>query len=182
MWRLRSRLVERQGAETFVKVGEARAALAFQSMKNRLFVGRTDIFTLPARQEALVTLVNPTGSGRRSFLQAMTVTSNLGRRAIFWFDAATPLPLKASNKVANAHRGARELPLSTISFVMGPTVPITAGIDVFERLLIGKQTLLLDQEGKYIFEPGHNHSVFFPAIAQADEIDVAVAWWEEPLE
>jgi hypothetical protein len=52
---------------------------------------------------------------------------------------------------------------------------------VFERLLEGKQTLLLDQEGKFILEPGHNHTVSFPAVDQGDEIDVAFGWWEEPL-
>lgn len=181
MWRLGGWLTGRSGAESFVKVGEVRTGLPYQSMLNRFFVGRTGVFALPARQEAVVAFNNPPGSGRRAFIQAMSVTSNLGRRAIFWFDVATSVPLQSSNKVANARRGAANLPKALIQYGFAPTVPITAGIDVFERLLIGKQTLLLDQEGKYILEPGHNHSVFFPALDREDEIDVAAAWWEEPL-
>lgn len=181
MWRLSGWLTARSGAESFVKVGEVRPGLVYQSMLNRFFVGRTDVFSLPARQEAVVLFRNPTGSGRRSFIQAMSVTSNMGRRAIFWFDLATSVSVKTSDKVANAHRGATNAPKSVVQYGFAPSVGITEGIDVFERLLVGKQTLLLDQEGKYILEPGHNHSVYFPALDRDDEIDVAVAWWEEPL-
>lgn len=180
MWRLSGWLTGRSGAESFVKVGEVRPGLVYQSMLNRFFVGRTDVFTLPARQEAVATFINPKGSGRRSFIQAMSVTSNMGRRAIFWFDLVTPVSLKTSPKVANAHRGASQMPKSALQYGFAPSVPVTGGIDVFERLLIGKQTLLLDQEGKYILDPGHTHSVYFPALDRDDEIDVAVAWWEEP--
>lgn len=181
MWGLCGGLTSRSGAETFVKVGEVRPGLVYQSMLSRFFVGRTDIFTLPARQEAIAIFGNPRGSGRRAFIQAMSVTSNMGRRAIFWFDAETAASLKTSSKLANAHRGAANLPKSVIQYGFAPLVRVTAGVDVFERLLTGKQTLLLDQEGKYILEPGHNHSVYFPALEREDEIDVAVAWWEEPL-
>lgn len=181
MWGLGGWLTTRSGAESFVKVGEVRPGLVYQSMLNRFFVGRTDVFSLPARQSAVVTFRDPTGSGRRSFIQAMSVTSNLGRRAIFWFDVATSVSFKTSVKMANAHRGAPNPPKSVLQYGFAPDLGITAGIDVFERLLVGKQTQLLDQEGKYILDPGHNHSVHFPAIDWEDEIDVAVAWWEEPL-
>lgn len=174
-------LTARSGSERFVKVGDVRTSYSYQSMMGRFFVGRTDVFALPERQEGIVLFNNPEGSGRRVFIQAVSVTSNMGRRAIFWFDAVTGVGLKESRKVANAHRGAKEMPRLLVQHGFAPSVSVTAGIDVFERLLIGKQTLLLDQEGKYILEPGHNHSVWFPALAEADEIDVAAAWWEEPL-
>lgn len=181
MWRFGGWLTARSGTESFVKVGEVRPAYVYQSMLNRFFVGRTDVFALPAGQEAIVIFGNPKGSGRRTFIQAMSVTSNMGRRSIFWFDVATPVQLKTSEKIANAHRGATNKPKSMMQYGSGPSVGLTGGVDVFERLLIGKQTLLLDQEGKYILDPGHNHSVYFPALDRDDEIDVAAAWWEEPL-
>lgn len=181
MWKFMNLPVGRSGAESYLKTGEVRSARVYQSMLNRFFVGRSDIFKLPARQEGLVVFANPPESKTRTFMQVMSVTSNLGRRSIFWFDVVTSATLAPSKKLANAHRGAPELPNSTIGVAVGQTVPITGGIDVFERLLVGKQTLLLDQEGKFILEPGHNHSVFFPAAPNDDEIDIAVAWWEEPL-
>lgn len=174
-------LTARSGSESFVKVGDVRTGYSYQSMLNRFFIGRTGIFALPAGQEAIALFNNPQGSGRRVFIQAVSVTSNRGRRAIFWFDAVSGVALQPSKKLANAHRGAKEQPKLLIQYGFAPSVPVSAGIDVFERLLIGKQTLLLDQEGKYILEPGHNHAVWFPGLDQADELDVAAAWWEEPL-
>lgn len=180
MWR-NGWLTARSGSETFVKVGDVRTGYAYQSMLNRFFIGRSGIFDLPARQEAIVLFNNPAGSGRRVFIQAVSVTSNMGRRAIFWFDAVTGVAVKESPKIANAHRGAKEQAKMLIQYGFAPSVPVTGGVDVFERLLVGNQTLLLDQEGKYILEPGHNHAVWFPVLDQADELDVAIAWWEEPL-
>lgn len=175
-------VIGRQDSEMFVKTGIVRAQYVYQGSLGRFFVGRTGLFTLPAGQEALMVLSDPAGARKRVFIQAMSVTSNQGRRAIFWFDPVTEAEFQPSLKVANAHRGMKQMPEADILLAEAAPLTITAGIDVFERLLIGQQTLLLDQEGKYILDPGHSHGVQFPAIDRDDEIDVAVAWWEEPVD
>lgn len=57
-----------------------------------------------------------------------------------------------------------------------------AGISVFERLLVGGDTLLLEQQGRVILEPGEGIGVLFDPIEDDDDIDVALGWWEEPLQ
>lgn len=172
---------DRTDGEAFVRTGIVRSQYVYQSALGRFFVGRTGVFDLPAGQEGLVTLENPTGSRKDVFIQAVTVTSDRGRRAIFWFDVETLVQLAASDKLANVHRGSLVLPVSRILFGAAASIPKRAGFDLFERLLVGRQTLLLDQEGKFILDPGHNHSVGLPSIDDDDEIDVAFAWWEEPM-
>lgn len=170
-----------QSAAEFTKVAGTRYYTVIPSDQGRYYVGRTGVFHVPAGQEALVIFDNPSGSGRRAMVAAITLTSNHGRRAFFYFDATSGARKQKATRVANAHRGVPDKPKVAIKFVARAGVSLRGGIDVFERLLEGQVTLNTEQEGRYIFEPGHSITVLFPAIDAKDEIDVAYGWWEEPL-
>lgn len=122
----------------------------------------------------------PAESRQRAFVVSITITSEQGRRALVYFGAETPLPMQRSEKVTTTHRGAPFQASSTIQVVTAATVPVRDGVGVFQRLLIGKETLVLEQQGRIILEPGEAIGVWFEAMPVDDEIDVAFGWWEEP--
>jgi hypothetical protein len=173
------KVITKSGVEVFFRTGEVRFPTVFQSDLGRYFLGRTGILDIPPRHEVLAKLDNPINSTERVFVVAVTATSNLGRRLFFAFDVATSIPILSSNKVANAHRGLPEKPYARLDYVVSPKVPLRRGFDVFERLLEADQTLVVEQEGRLILEPGHNVAFFFPAVEEPDQLDIASGWWEE---
>lgn len=175
-----TRLFKRSGAERFVGAARVGHPNVLESMRGRYYLGRSGVLTVPGGQEALLLLRNRPDSLDRTFVVSITVTSNVGRRALFQFSPQTSVALQRSPKIASAHRGSPDEPESRIEMVAAPRVPLTAGVGVFERLLVGGGTLVLEQEGRLILEPGESFGVWFPAIDLPDEIDVAFGWWEEP--
>lgn len=176
-----TRLFKRSGNERFVGTGVAEGPNVLQSLQGRYFLGRSGLLPVPSGQEALVLLRNQINSSRRTFVVAVTLTSDHGRRAFVQFGPETSVALQTSKKVASAHRGLPDEPVSMIQMGVAPRVPLAAGTDVFERLLRGGDTLELAQEGRVILEPGRSIGVWFEAIQVPDQIDIAFGWWEEPL-
>lgn len=170
-----------QDRERFVKVGIVRSQEVYQSSLGRYFVGRTGSFPIPAGNESVVIFQNPADSNRRAFFTVVTITTQVLRRFLFYFDAQTPVQLSVSNNVANAHRGSPKLPKAQIlSAIPAPSVPLE-GVGLFEREVSGPQTLEIDQGGKFILDPGHNHAIRIPSVSEDDELDFAFGWWEEPF-
>lgn len=176
-----TRLLATSGPERFVKTGVSDPQNVLQSEQGRYYVGRTGLVDVPVGHEALVMIGMPEAGTRRAFVVSITVTSNLGRRAIFYYGVQTPVAMRRSPKVACAHRGAPDEPQTVIQMTTAVAVPLTAGISVFERLLVGGDTLVLEQQGRVILEPGEEIGLWFEAAEADDQIDVALGWWEEPL-
>lgn len=160
-------------------VSEVRSPFVYESDKGRYFVARTGLFPVAAAEQALVLFEVPISSDRRAFLVVVTLTSDRGRRAFFYYDVSTGTSLTVASKVANIHRGEPDDPAVRVSYGASPTIILENGVDAFERLLEGKVTLNTEQSGRFIFEPGHTFGVHFPAIDAPDELDVAWGWWEE---
>lgn len=176
-----TRLFKRSGSEQLVGTGIIGDPNVLQSMQGRYFLGRSGLLPVPRGHEALVMLRNRPTSRARSFVVVLTLTSNIGRRCFVQFGPETSVALRPSRKVASAHRGMPDEPASEILMAVAPRVPLTAGTDVFERLLRGGSTLELEQEGRVILEPGRSIGVWFEGIGEEDVIDLAFGWWEEPL-
>lgn len=164
-----------------VKTGVAGHPNVVQSRQGRYFVGRTGLLRVPGGHEAVALLRMPPGSAKRAFVVSITVTSDLGRRAYFYFGPETRTPLRQSSKIAIAHRGLPCQPRTIVQMGTAPEVPLSAGVGVFERLLQGGDTLVLEQQGRIVLEPGEGIGVRFDRVNTDDEIDVAFGWWEEPL-
>ena len=175
------RVTTTTGAETFIKTGEARSATVYQSSLSRYFIGRTDIFPVPAGHEGIVIFQNPTTSQRRLFFKIVTISATQSRRYFFLFDTVVSIPLITSRIMANAHRGAPNTPKALIQFGTAEQVFVPEPDELFERLIPGGQTVEIDQDGKFILEPGHNHAIKFESTTAPDQLDFAFGWWEEPL-
>lgn len=160
-------------------IGEVRSPFVYQSDKGRYFVARTGVFPVAAGEQALILFDVPHDSGRVAYLVVVTITSDRGRRAFFYYDLTTRTPLTGVTKVANIHRGEGENPAVRIGYAASAEMSLENGVDAFERLLEGQVTLNTEQAGRFIFEPGHTFGVHFPAIQAPDELDVAWGWWEE---
>lgn len=163
------------------KVGVVDPPNVLQSELGRYFVGRTGLLHVTGGHEALVLFRTPRNASVRAFVVSVTVTSNRGRRMFFYFSPETQLPMQESSKVAAAYRGAPREAQAIIQMTTGPAVPLDAGVGVFERLLVGGDTLVLEQQGRIILEPGEGIGVLFAPIESDDDVDVALGWWEEPL-
>lgn len=177
----RKDIIAQQGAERFAKTGEVRSTTVYESFLGRYFVGRTENFPLAANHEGIVLLENPPSSNRRVFFKIVTITGSVGRRFLFLFDAKTAVPLHTSDARTTAHRGLKTEPMAQIRFGTAQSIPIPEEKIVFQRIFGGNETVEIDQEGKFILEPGHNHAVKIQSASADDVLDLALGWWEEPL-
>lgn len=175
------KVIAKEGAERFVKTGEVRPITVYQSFLGRYFVGRTQPFPLAANHEGIVIFANPSDNDRRVFLKIVTLTGNVDRRFLFLFDAKTAIPLRTSDAKTTTHRGLETEPRAEIKFGTAQSVPIPEEMVVLQRLFVGGETAEIDQEGKFILEPGHNHAIKIQAVSADDLLDLAFGWWEEPL-
>lgn len=164
----------------FVKTGVTDPPNVVQSEQGRYYVGRSGLLRVPGGHRALVVLRMPEAGTGRCFVVSITATSNLGRRAVYAYGVKTEIEMQRSSKLACAHRGAPDEPEASIAMATGPAVAVSAGIGVHERFLLGGDTLVLEQQGRLVLEPGEAIGVWFDAVEAGDEVDVAFGWWEEP--
>lgn len=149
------------------------------SLKGEYFVGTLPSFTITNGQGAVIGIKNPIGSGRNVFVAVYTIYLSLNRTAAFYFDATYNLADTSSAFKVNVNRGSANLPVAELVYATGAGL-VVAGDLAFYRVFTRLDTVEIDQQGKFILPPGHNHTMHFIPQGTNGDVTVAFGWWEKP--
>lgn len=155
-----------------------------KSIKGQYFVGQTETLKLYPGLNAWGGLVNPNGSGVDLFVNVYTIT-NLSETpflAQIWFNADLPGEGTVSDKVSPGNTTLYPPPAPKIELQFAKSVKgfPTGGVNVFNRLVGPKSTLVSEEDGKWIFPPGGNFTIFL--VSPGTELikaQIAFGWWRE---
>lgn len=158
-----------------------------KSFAGKYFVGYADNLSLGEGTNAWAGLFNPIGSGVYLFVNVWTITELLGAsplRAQIWFNANLPGTPIAETLITPANLALSPSPTPRIQLLKANNVTgePTGGVKAFVRRTDAGTTQVFEEDGKYIFAPGGNLTVFLSNPETPEEpasARVAFGWWEE---
>ncbi len=157
-----------------------------KSFDGKYFVGYADDLTLGNGTSAWAGLFNPIDSGVYLFVNVWTITELLGAaplRAQIWFNASLPGEAITETQVTPSNLALRRTPKPRVKLLKANNVvgSPSGGVKAFVRRTEPGTTQVFEEDGKYIFAPGGNLTVFISAEVsdQLASTRVALGWWEE---
>lgn len=159
-----------------------------KSFAGKYFVGYSDDLTLGENTSAWAGLFNPIDSGVYLFVNVWTITELLNVspiRAQIWFNAKPPgKPTAESTTITPANKALVPAPRPRIQLLKANNVVGTpiGGVKAFVRRTDPGTTQVFEEDGKYIFAPGGNLTVFLSNPETPEKLAaarVAFGWWEE---
>jgi len=157
-----------------------------KSFDGKYFVGYADDLTLGNGTSAWAGLFNPIDSGVYLFVNVWTITELLGAaplRAQIWFNASLPGEAITETQVTPSNLALRRTPKPRVKLLKANNVvgSPSGGVKAFVRRTEPGTTQVFEEDGKYIFAPGGNLTVFISAEVpnQLASARVALGWWEE---
>lgn len=158
----------------------------YHSLKGEYFVGYADNMFFDKDKNAWAALVNPKNSGVNLFVNVWTVTDLFEPpiRMQIWFNAGLPGYPSQSNLVTPANTALMPLPVPKVQLLQVSNVdgdPV-GGIKGFVRRTVPGETVVSEEEGKFIIPPGGNFAIFLSNTEGGDQtanVRVAYGWWEE---
>jgi hypothetical protein len=158
-----------------------------KSFSGKYFVGYADELTLGKGTSAWAGLFNPIGSGVYLFVNVWTITELLGAaplRAQIWFNSVLPGEPMVETNVTPSNLALRPHPRPRVQILKASNVTGTpsGGVKAFVRRTEAGTTQVFEEDGKYIFAPGGNLTVFCSAPEMPDQpasVRVAFGWFEE---
>lgn len=158
-----------------------------KSFAGKYFVGYADELTFGKGRSAWAALYNPPNSGLYLFVNVWTITELLGAspiRAQIWFNSRPPGHPEASPLVTSANQALCPLPRPRVKLLQASDVTGTpkGGFKAFVRRTEAESTQVFEEDGKYIFAPGGNLTVFLSNPEMPEEsasARIAFGWWEE---
>lgn len=160
----------------------------YHSLQGQYFVGYADNMFFEKDKNAWAALANPSGSGVQLFLNVWTV-SDLYEPPIrmqIWFNAALPGDYTESRLVTPANTALSPLPKPQIHLLQASNVVgiPQGGMKGFVRRTLPGETVVSEEEGKFIIPPGENFAIFLSNPEGANvpaSVRVAYGWWEERI-
>ena len=158
----------------------------YKSLQGKYFAGQTELLTFSNTTNAWGALINPNGSGVNLFANAFTI-SNFSDKPFLvqiWFNTNLPGPGSESSKVSPANTALVPPPVPKVQVQFNQNVsgiPV-GGVNVFDRIVPPGATLASEEDGKFVFPPGGNWSLFLTSpgpVAVSFSAIVAFGWWEE---
>lgn len=158
-----------------------------KSFYGKYFVGYADELSLGKGTSAWAGLFNPVDSGVYMFVNVWTITELLGAsplRAQIWFNAVLPGQATVETLVTSSNQALRPTPKPRVKILKASNVTgsPSGGIKAFVRRTEPESTQVFEEDGKYIFKPGGNLSIFLSnpeAPTESASGRVAFGWWEE---
>ena len=158
-----------------------------KSFVGKYFVGYSDDLTLGEGTSAWAGLFNPIGSGVYMFVNVWTITELLNIspiRAQIWFNSTLPGQPSADTTVTPSNKALVPSPIPRVKLLKANNVTgsPTGGVKAFVRRTDPGTTQVFEEDGKYIFAPGGNLTVFISNPETSEELAsarVAFGWWEE---
>lgn len=158
-----------------------------KSFEGKYYVGYSDELSLGEGTSAWAGLFNPIDSGVYMFVHVWTITELLNAsplRAQIWFNARLPGIPMTETLVTPSNLALRPPPKPKVKLLKASNVIGTpvGGIKAFVRRTEPGTTQVFEEDGKYIFAPGGNLTVFISNPETPEEIAsarVAFGWHEE---
>ncbi|MEN6325384.1 MAG: DUF6143 family protein [Syntrophomonas sp.] len=158
-----------------------------KSFAGKYFVGYADEMTLGRDTSAWAGLFNPICSGVYMFVNVWTITELLNAsplRAQIWFNAQLPGQPSISDLVTSSNLALIPTPQPRVRMLEASDVKgdPSGGVKAFVRRTEPGTTQVFEEDGKYIFAPGGNLTVFLSNPETPEELAsarVAFGWWEE---
>lgn len=160
----------------------------YKSMQGRYFSGYADHLDFTGRGvSAWGALYNPPDSGVNMFVNVWTATSLYGVfRAEVWFNASMPGASAVSELATTSNFTIHPAPQPKVLLLRAPMVygEPEGGVKAFARRGQPQETMVVEENGKFIFPPGGMMSVFLSNPETPEEPAsgrVGFGWWEEPV-
>lgn len=158
----------------------------YHSQQGQYYVGYADNMFFEKDKNAWAALVNPNNSEVNLFVNVWTVTDLYEPpiRLQIWFNSKLPGASTESELVAPANTAIRPLPEPKIKLKQASNVigNPEGGMKAFVRRTLPSETVVAEEEGKFIIPPGGNFAVFLSNPEGANipaSVRVAFGWWEE---
>lgn len=165
----------------------AMANSLYHSLQGQYFVGYADNMFFEKGNNVWAALCNPKKSGVNLFVNVWTVTSlRQPIRMQIWMNAKLPGQPIPSTLVTSSNTAISPLPQPEVKLMQVSNVSGTPtdGIKAFVRRAPGGETVVAEEDGKFIIPPGGNFVVFLSQdedTADYASVRVAYGWWEEPI-
>lgn len=160
----------------------------YHSLQGQYFVGYADNMFFEKDKNAWASLANPPDSGVNLFANVWTVTDLYEPpiRMEIWLNSTLPGDPTASRLVTCANTAIVPVPQPKIRLLQASNVIGTpeGGIKAFVRRTTPGETVVAEEDGKFIIPPGGNFAVFLSNPEGANvpaSVRVAYGWWEEPI-
>lgn len=160
----------------------------YHSLQGQYFVGYADNMFFEKDKNAWAALVNPCDSGVNLFVNVWTVTDLYEPpiRTQIWFNASLPGDPIQSRLVTPSNTALRPLPEPKIRLMQASNVVGTpeGGVKGFVRRTLPGETVVAEEDGKFVIPPGGNFAVFLSNPEGTNtpaSVRVAYGWWEERI-
>lgn len=156
----------------------------YESIQGNYFVGQTCPLMARDGSYAWAGLVNPRESCSDLYVNVFTV-SNFSDDYLtveIWLNVDFPHKASVSHKVSPTNTAINPLPENNvdIKFIDSTTKIPEEGINVYERIVPPKTTLVGEEDGKFIIPPCGNYTLIIKSSStNLDKVIVAFGWWEK---
>lgn len=157
-----------------------------KSIEGKYFVGQTEPLHVCKGSDAWAGLVNPRNSNVILFVNVFTISnfSDEHLTAEIWLNASLPENLDKSYNVSPTNTAIKPLPKNRINILSSDSDIVTPkkGINVYKRIVQPNETLVAEEDGKFIIAPGGNYSLIIKSTnLNHSKVVVAFGWWEEEI-
>ena len=157
----------------------------FKSIEGEYFVGQTETLTINNTSSAWAGLVNPQFSDVNLFANVFTVSNFSDEPVVaeIWLNTNVPSNSLISDKVSPTNTSLIPLPQNRVQIeyaVVNNFIP-KRGVNVYPRIVPPKTTLVGEEDGKFIEQPGGDYVLIIrPLGSSSIDIVVGFGWWERP--
>lgn len=160
----------------------------YHSIQGQYFVGYADNMFFEADKNAWAALVNPKNSGVNLFVNVWTVTDLFEPpiRMQIWINSILPGDPFQSRLITPSNTAINPLPVPRVRLFQASNVvgDPEGGVKAFVRRTLPGETVVAEEDGKFIIPPGGNFAVFLSnpyGVNKPASVRVAYGWWEEKV-
>lgn len=158
----------------------------YHSLQGKYFVGYADNMYFEKDKNAWAALFNPVNSGVNLFVNVWTVTDLYEPqiRFQFWLNSRLPGNAAESELVTPVNTAARQVQSPKVHLMQASNVigDPQGGTKGFVRRTLPGETIVGEEDGKFIIPPGGNFATFISNPEGENipaSVRVAYGWWEE---
>lgn len=158
----------------------------YKSLQGVYFVGQTPSLFISSSSNAWAALVNPINSDKNLFVNVFTISSFSPSiiTAEIWLNTNLPGNPATSSLVSpsNTALSPEPRPDVLLQYVQSTNGVPSGGVNVFDRIIPPNNTLVSEEDGKFIIPPGGNFALFLrSSSSQSTNAIMAFGWWEKNI-
>lgn len=157
----------------------------FKSMQGRYFVGQTEDLKVGNGMNAWAGLVNPCDSGVNLYANVFTISnfSDEYLTAEVWLNVDFSERGKVSDRISPSNTSLKPPPENKVDirFIESTTEVPQKGVNVYERIIPPKTTLVSEEDGKFIEGPDGNYTLVIKSSSSDFNKAIAAFGWYEKL-